>query len=238
MNGLSDSYLEARFAENLGNRIEIRYRYTGGYGMDTWDEFGTEEGILQSYDKKEKVVLLRSRKGVVHFQYAGLNVVSILQLEDSNETSQNFRRAVVVNTKNVFISYGHNEVVLSRVERFLRDRLGLNPIVLANQPDEGLTVVEKLEKYATLCCYGIVIMTEDDKAESVRRARQNVIHEIGYLHGLIGRKRVLLLRQDNVELFSNISGVVYKSFSSEQVERTFDDIRKDLETLGILGHAH
>jgi predicted nucleotide-binding protein len=65
-----------------------------------------------------------------------------------------------------------------------------------------------------------------------------VIHEIGYLHGLLGRKRVLLLRQDNVELFSNISGVVYKSFSSEHVERTFDDIRKDLETLGILGHAH
>ena len=134
----------------------------------------------------------------------------------------------------MFLNHGRNEVVLSRVERFVRDRLKLTPVILAHQPDERLTVVEKLERYASLCSYGIVIMTEDDTADDGPRARQNVVHEIGYLQGRLGRGRVLLLRQERTELFSNISGVVYKSFTGDNVESTFDEIRKDLETLGIV----
>ena len=41
------------------------------------------------------------------------------------------------------------------------------------------------------------------------RARQNVVFELGYFMGKLGRERVCLLLKDQVELPSDIGGIVY-----------------------------
>jgi predicted nucleotide-binding protein len=41
------------------------------------------------------------------------------------------------------------------------------------------------------------------------RGRQNVILELGYFVGALGRNRIALLRQGDVEVPSDISGVIY-----------------------------
>jgi predicted nucleotide-binding protein len=205
--------------------------------MESWDEFNDEEGVLQSFDPSECIAVLASKRGTVHFNYGGLKIVSFTRLGSPTDEDATRSLAAISNNKNIFVSHGHNEIALSRLERFLRDRLGLTPIVLAHQPDQGLTVVEKLERYAPLCCFGVVIMTQDDAVDGKSRARQNVVHEIGYLQGRLGRNRVLLLRQDDTELFSNVSGVIYVSFPSNNVEHAYDDIRKNLESLGIIERA-
>ena len=133
--------------------------------------------------------------------------------------------------KKVFISHGHNELIKHKLKGFVRDRLHMEPVVLAEQPDDGLTIVEKLEKYGKQCDFALILLTGDDATETGgRRARQNVIHELGYFHGVLGRKRVLLLKEHGVELFSNISGLIYKEFPGEAIESIFEDIRLALET--------
>ena len=58
----------------------------------------------------------------------------------------------------------------------------------------------------------MVVMTGDDVAEDEVRARENVVHEIGYFQDRYGRGRVCLLHEDGVNIPSNLSGVAYCSF--------------------------
>lgn len=131
----------------------------------------------------------------------------------------------------VFISHGHNELLKLKLKNFIAERLGFQPIILAEQPDNGLTIIEKLEKYGKDCDFALIILTADDQALGGGvRARQNVIHELGFFHGILGRDRVLLLKQSGVELFSNISGLIYKEFEGDKIESIFEDIRIAIET--------
>lgn len=131
----------------------------------------------------------------------------------------------------VFISHGHNEAVKLKLRSFVKDQLGFDPVILAEQPDLGLTVIEKLEQYGRNCDFALILLTADDHtAGGGMRARQNVIHELGVFHGILGRDRVLLLKQGGVELFSNISGLIYKEFEGENIESVFEDIRRALES--------
>ena len=130
----------------------------------------------------------------------------------------------------IFISHGHNENVRMKLKQFLQERLSLEPIVLQDEPDLGMTIVEKLERYGSNCSFALIVLTSDDVTiEGGKRARQNVIHELGFFHGKLGRDRVLLLKQQGVELFTNISGVIYKEFNGNDIEKIFDDIRAAIE---------
>ena len=49
----------------------------------------------------------------------------------------------------------------------------------------------------------------DEPNQSAPRACQNVIFELGYFMGKLGRERVAALHKEGVELPSDIHGVVY-----------------------------
>lgn len=117
----------------------------------------------------------------------------------------------------VFIVHGHDGEVKYRTANFLRQH-GLDPIILHLKANRNRTIIEKLEKYTEDVGYGIVLYTPDDlgqvkpkasNGELDNRARQNVIFEHGYLMGLIGRENVLAIVKGDIELPSDISGVVY-----------------------------
>lgn len=138
----------------------------------------------------------------------------------------------------IFISHGHNELAKHKLKDFVHDRLDMEAVVLAEQPDHGLTIVEKLEHYGRECKFALILLTGDDETVSGGlRARQNVIHELGYFHGVLGRHRVLLLKERSVELFSNISGLIYKEFSIGSIESVFEDIRLAIESGDASQHA-
>jgi predicted nucleotide-binding protein len=115
--------------------------------------------------------------------------------------------------KQVFIVHGHNQEVMHNLARVI-GKLGLEPIILNEQSNEGQTIIEKFEKHANVS-YAVVLLTYDDfgnsKIEKVKkkRARQNVILELGYFLSKLGRKNVLPLYEEGVELPSDISGVLY-----------------------------
>jgi len=124
------------------------------------------------------------------------------------------------NNKNVFIVHGHDEAAKVNVARFL-EKLGLTPIILHEQPNKGRTIIEKFEDHAAEVGFAVVLLTPDDigaakdAADSLReRARQNVILELGYFSGALGRDRVCVLYKDEVEIPNDYLGVVYTPLDS------------------------
>jgi predicted nucleotide-binding protein len=112
----------------------------------------------------------------------------------------------------VFIVHGHDTNRREAVARLV-EKLGFKAVVLADQPDQGRTIIEKFEAHSDVD-YAVVLMTPDDVGgtrggRSQARARQNVVLELGFFIGLLKRKNVLALVAGDLETPSDISGVLY-----------------------------
>ncbi|MGP5071337.1 TIR domain-containing protein [Arthrobacter rhombi] len=122
----------------------------------------------------------------------------------------------VVPPKDIFLVHGHDSGALGEVERFVRSETGVNPIILSEQTNGGRTLIEKFEHYTTNAAYAIIIMTPDDVGRAVKdqneletpRARENVIFEMGYFYGLLGRDHVSVL-SFGAKLPGDVVGLVY-----------------------------
>jgi predicted nucleotide-binding protein len=117
-------------------------------------------------------------------------------------------------SRKVFVVHGHDNEAKEQVARFL-ERIGLEPIVLHEQPNSGQTIIEKFEVYADVS-FAVVLLTPDDvgspasnPSASKPRARQNVILELGYFMGKLSRQRVCALYKHGVEMPSDYQGVLY-----------------------------
>ena len=117
-------------------------------------------------------------------------------------------------TNEVFVIHGRDEGARELVARFLEKR-GLKPVILHEQPNEGRTIIEKIEAH-TQVSFAVVLLTPDDvgslkeeKHDLTPRARQNVIFEFGYFIGKLGRERVCALVKGDVEKPSDFDGVLY-----------------------------
>jgi predicted nucleotide-binding protein len=119
----------------------------------------------------------------------------------------------------VFLVHGHDEAVLHGVARFVQG-LGIEVVILREQPNKGRTIIEKFIEHATNVGFAIVLLTGDDRGGAktaafevqLLRARQNVILELGFFLGKLGRMRVCALYQKDVEIPSDYSGVLFVPF--------------------------
>lgn len=143
---------------------------------------------------------------------------------------------VAENSNNVFIVHGHDEQAKESSARFI-EKLGLNAIILHEQPNEGQTIIEKLEKH-TDAAYAVILFTPDDLGTSAStpedlhpRARQNVLVELGYMAAKIGRNRVCVLRKGDVEIPSDFLGVSYIDIDSAGAWRL--TLAKELKVAGL-----
>lgn len=120
----------------------------------------------------------------------------------------------------IFIVHGHDNAVKFDVARFL-DGLGLESIILHEKPNQGRTIIEKFEEYSDVG-FAVVLLTADDQGGPINssnlqlRARQNVILELGYFLGKLGRKRVCALIDTGIDIPSDFSGVIYIPIDPEE----------------------
>ena len=123
-----------------------------------------------------------------------------------------------LDSRKVFLVHGHDTGARDAVARFLQ-QLGLSPVILDERPNGGRTIIEKFEQESNVG-YAIVLFTPDDIGglqsadEQQARARQNVIFELGYFAGRLGRERVCILTDPCVEIPSDIFGLGYVPFDS------------------------
>lgn len=123
--------------------------------------------------------------------------------------------AQLTTTRTAFIVHGHDEGPREAVARFL-DKLGIKPIILHEQPNKGRTLIEKFEQHGDVP-FAVVLLTPDDVGgvdpDSLRpRARQNVVLELGYFIGKLGRAKVVALKKGEIEEPTDILGVAYVKY--------------------------
>lgn len=126
----------------------------------------------------------------------------------------------VANSRKVFVVHGHDNEAKESIARFL-EKLGLDAIILYEQPSAGHTVIEKFEMYSDDVAFAVILLIPDDVGSTAsdpaglkKRARQNVILELGYFMGRLGRTRVCALHKGGVELPSDYQGVFYIELDS------------------------
>ena len=128
----------------------------------------------------------------------------------------------------VFLTHGRSSDWRA-VQAFLEKDIGLKTIELAQEPNLGRTIVEKLEDGSRVCDTAVIVMTGDDQAKDGEvRVRENVMHEIGYFHGLYGRQCVVLLHEDGVHTPTNLAGIAYVPFPKGGIEAAFHVLRREL----------
>ena len=140
-------------------------------------------------------------------------------------------------SKEIFIVHGHSETAKSQLKNLLSG-LGLEPIILSEQSHRGRTIIEQLEYHSTTCSFAFIVMTPDDAAghgetEPLHRARQNVILELGWFMARLGRENVALLSQGEIELPSDILGILYLPFKNN-VHEVAAEISMQLHDVGLI----
>ena len=143
-----------------------------------------------------------------------------------------------VQGKKVFVVHGHNEEALNKTKDFLNE-LQLEPVVLREQPNQGQTIIEKFEKFSQVV-FAVVLLTPDDiggsksgsHKEQQLRARQNVILELGFFLGKLGRQRVCVLYSHGVEIPSDYRGVLYVEF--DEFDMWKKKLAEEIKAAGIL----
>ncbi len=167
---------------------------------------------------------------------------SVLTLFDDDTETADLTDQIKINnsktiifSRNIFVVHGHNDGIKEKVARFL-EKVELKPIILHEQPNSGHTVIEKFEKYSDVG-FAVVILSGDDEAHSKNnpddkeiRARQNVIFELGYFIGRLGRNKVCALKDKEVVEPSDISGVLYINSEGENWKLT---LAKEINSAGI-----
>jgi predicted nucleotide-binding protein len=139
--------------------------------------------------------------------------------------------------RKVFLVHGHQHGTRDTVARFLTI-LELEPVILDEEPNQGRTIIEKFLDHGDVA-FAIVLVIGDDvggiKGSGLDklnpRARQNVILQLGYFIGKLGRNRVCALYEPDVEMPSDITGMGYVKFDGQgdwQIR-----VAKELNAAGI-----
>jgi predicted nucleotide-binding protein len=120
-------------------------------------------------------------------------------------------------SRKVFIVHGHDDGARESVARFL-ERIGLEAIILHEQANQGRTVIEKVVAHGDVG-FAVVLLTPDDEGcqkggVPEPRARQNVLLELGYFIGRLGRDKVCALKRGTLEVPSDFAGVVWEAMDS------------------------
>jgi predicted nucleotide-binding protein len=219
---LTFNILTHGFGENSNNVRQFRQAGSAGsYFVGEMSEALIQENFVKRIEAFDAVLT---------------STLTELELMGAEPAANEGAVTVKSDSRNVFLVHGHNDGATASVARFL-EKLSLHPIILHEQPNMGRTVIEKFEAHADVG-FAVVLLTPDDlgglaaSPEALKpRARQNVILELGYFIGRLGRARVCALYIDGVEIPSDIHGVLYVPYDGENSWRI--KLASEIRAVGI-----
>jgi len=217
-----DGALAAAFGHGTPTYNRFKYAATldnGPHIMRTGPEFGGPSNYDAQDAFEARKYLAEGKDQALAYLKEAIRTLED-EIADKEQLSSTVRGHVVAGEKGptprkVFIVHGHDEGAREAVARFL-ERIGFEAIILHEQANQGRTVIEKVVAHGDVG-FAVVLLTPDDegckRGEAAKpRARQNVVLELGYFVGRLGRERVCALKRGDVELPSDFGGVVYESF--------------------------
>lgn len=172
---------------------------TYGFGLDHVDDVSTE-GLRSDIEKKiQRLAVIRDNLDLYRYE---------AERDDDQAPAQE--------SPSIFLIHGRAEAPRLQVQNLLLRATAHEAVVLMEKTNQGATIIEKLEEQlGQRAGFAVVIVTGDDEgglvgsSEMQPRARQNVILELGYAMGRVGRRNVTILYEEGVELPSDIAGVAY-----------------------------
>jgi predicted nucleotide-binding protein len=162
-----------------------------------------------------------------------LSKAELIPTQDEPSITRSFENYGISNKSKptVFLIHGHDEEMKRNVQLFLT-RGDIQDIVLHEQPDKNRTVIEKLIEEGSKADYVIALLSPDDlQDDGTFRARQNVLLEIGYFIGKLGRERVRLLRRSDTAIPSDLVGILYENYDSDGAWKI--KMAREIEASGI-----
>lgn len=209
----------------------LRWMFSNAYYADEYAGFGGGVFVsnqdlsyyIEEYreDVRNKISRLRSIRN---------------RLELILETEDKLGQTDARDMQRVFLVHGHDHGVRDSVARFV-EKLDLDTVILQERPNRGRTLMEKFEQEASQVGFAIVLMTPDDLGASKiaandmqTRARQNVIFELGYFAGKLGRGKVCMLSKGEIEIPSDLAGVVYVSLDSGEWK---SELAREMKAAGL-----
>ncbi len=134
----------------------------------------------------------------------------------------------------IFIGHGRSKL-WARLQIYLKDDLNLQTLTFEEESRTSETIINILNEFLDNSSFAILVMTaEDETADGKNRARQNVIHEAGLFQGRLGFDKVIILKQDGLEEFTNIAGLQYIPFSGDNIEQCFYELQRKFKKLGMI----
>jgi hypothetical protein len=198
----------AETVERVFGRDTVEFhRYEQAARLDDSPSLGGETPLatIHRYLEEDK------ERGLALLRQAVIGLQEEIAVQQTNATGAEDVITDALRPRKVFIVHGHDDGAREAVARFL-ERLGFEAIILHERANQGRTVIEKVEAHGDVG-FAVVLLTPDDEGcvkgdTLVPRARQNVILELGYFIGRLGRKRVCALKRGDVEIPSDFGGVV------------------------------
>ena len=142
-----------------------------------------------------------------------------------------------IGKRTVFIIHGHDELNTLRLEKVLKDRWHINPIILNSSPGKGRTLIEKFEQEAQKANYAVALFTPDDLIEmedtKYLQARPNVIFELGWFYGRLGRQNVCILFKKGTNIHSDLDGIMRIEFNESILEK-ITEFEKELKAVNLV----
>lgn len=176
-----------------------------------------ENNIERNYNEFNKTFL--------NYFTEALNDILIANPELQNETPEKALGTTV------FIIHGHDELMKTQVQ-LLMHIAGVRSYVLHEVADKGRHTLDKLIEETKDAAYAIALLSPDDLIiDGKGRARQNVILEIGYFIGQLGKPRVRMIIKEDVEVPSDLDGILYQRFDKDGAWKV--KLIKELQAVGI-----
>jgi predicted nucleotide-binding protein len=189
----------------------VRQFYTATSAGEYYMGGMSEQLIQQNFTKRIEALAATLKSSLTEFELMGVGDETVASAGEGVLSAK-------LDSRDVFLVHGHDEAAKEAVARFL-EKLDLHPIILHEKPNMGRTVIEKFEAHSDVG-FAVVLLTPDDEGgpalsgRQLKRARQNVILELGYFIGKLGRARVCALYKEGVEIPSDIHGVLYVPYDA------------------------
>lgn len=186
--------------------------------------------MIYTFNETESDYIEACKSGLVKSK--AVFEVYLEELKENNVTPDNeATQDNSISKSKVFVVHGHDEALKQEVARIV-EKQGLEAIILSEQANQGKTIIEKIEENADVDA-AICLFTADDygRAKDATsenlRARQNVVFEAGYFMGKLGRGNVILIASPDIEIPSDLQGVVYTNKDMWQT-----DVLRELKAIG------
>lgn len=198
-----------------------------------------DDGSFTSKEIKKEYVSTKESKESHVFNFSYKSNPTSNQMHNIVQTTNSLDEQINSKSKyKIFIVHGHDKEMMLDVARTI-EKLGMETIILHEQANSGKTIIEKFHSNSHNISFAIILMSPDDKGckadlfpESVKyRARQNVILELGYFIGTLGRDKVFVLvkNPEELEIPSDILAVIYTSYKSGWEK----ELIKEMKVCGI-----